>query len=152
MRNSVFCFILALISISCEENQDPSMLPEHGNISAKMDGFTWEGSTVASVTGDSLRIHGAGNDKHLEFKIKFEGMGSYELTGKQAVYNGIKWGDIATDFHNIAQGETGAFVITEYNSEARTFKGTFQLRLTAVDGNGEINFTEGKLDGIISVH
>jgi hypothetical protein len=43
-------------------------------------------------------------------------------------------------------------IITEYIPEARTFKGTFQLKLTAVDGDGEINFTEGKVDGIIAVN
>jgi hypothetical protein len=152
MRKLIICIVAGFIFAGCEDTEDPSALPEHGHISAKMNAVSWEGNTVASLNGDSLRIHGAGNDYHLEFKLKFEGIGSYELTGKQAQYNSIKMGDAGTDYHNIAPHETGALIITEYIPEARTFKGTFQLKLTAVDGDGEINFTEGKVDGIIAAN
>jgi hypothetical protein len=152
MRKLIICIVAGLIFAGCEDAEGPSALPEHGYISAKMNAVSWEGQTVASLRDDSLRIHGAGNDYHLEFKLKFNGIGSYELTGSQAVYNGIEMGDIGTDHHNIAPGETGVLIITDYITEARTFKGTFQLKLTAVDGDGEINFTEGKVDGIIAAN
>lgn len=120
------------------------------------NGICWSAYSAASYLEDSdtLLIYGSKGEEHLTIKFKFDGVGSYDLTGsgKYTFY-----GNNATYYVTVGQDVLinhyhpegmGQLMITYYDKVENVIEGTFDLTMRSqpeyTDGPEVIDFTDGK--------
>lgn len=147
-------FLFALTLLSCHENEDP--VQGDNFITALRNGVAWKGTCEMEIdSNDTLRIWGRDREENLHMRVKFDGVGRYELTGRRAWFYQTVGGDVLVSEYTLPAGATGELMITGYDSTSRTLDGTFDINLAKARANPDNNidhfhFTNGRLLGTIS--
>ncbi|MGV3538272.1 MAG: DUF6252 family protein [Rufibacter sp.] len=157
MKNVKFLLylFLAVFCFSCFDEEDPEPAPVK-------DATAWKQEKAPEIhftqgTGaDSMFIKGYTQDGELLLNLSLKGTGTYTTAnGFTAVYLDLdKNGTVANTYYSTVQDATSKIIITEWNPQARTVKGTFQLTLKKVytstskpNAPEAITFTGGVFEG-----
>lgn len=142
------CTICIVLIYSC--HKDSKVVPADYYFKAGKNGTDWgaQGSTY-TIPGDSLKLtalNQAGGEQ-MYIDIKFNGNGTYPLTGKQAAFSITTGTDVITSNYRLDTTQTSSLVISSYNTKTRIISGTFMLHvlLDSSDPNVyvPINFGNG---------
>ncbi|MDB5090155.1 MAG: hypothetical protein JWR09_4149 [Mucilaginibacter sp.] len=132
----VCCTICIVTIYSC--HKDSRVVPADYYFKASKNGASWgaQGST-STIPGDSLKLTAltATGDEQFYIDIKFNGNGTYPLTGKQAAFfTTTGMGALAIsyklDFTSIS-----SITIKSYSTKTHIISGTFQLNLIKDSNN-----------------
>ncbi len=161
MKN-ILVVIFAIFLFSCE-NQDKDTVEPQVNLntfSTKKNAVNWSGITEIRLNNETdtltfLGIANRPNDEVVVMKIKFQGLGTYSLTQKQAYYYTTVGGDVLVSKYDLTPGATGQFVISKYDQEKQVVEGNFDLDLKntwSYSGQDTeiVKLTAGKYKGTIT--
>ena len=125
---SVLFLIISFAMTSCDNDDS---IGESEYITASINNKDWSGTPEIyfDTTNDSLTLLGYGNDKMMSVKIKFNGVGTYNLENSQATYYTTVGGDVITSNYTTNSNSNSYLNITEYDSEINILKGEFELSL-----------------------
>ncbi|MBJ7882878.1 DUF6252 family protein [Gelidibacter salicanalis] len=150
----VLLLLISFVIISCGDDDN---LDEPNYISSKIDEVNWDGVPEININhvNDTLTLLGSGNEQVIVFKIKFNGVGTYNLSGSQASYYTTIGGDVITSLYTLDENFSSQITVTNYNLEENIVKGNFELLLLKKWSNPENNvnslgFTNGQFRGIIA--
>lgn len=151
---SILLLLLTFGILSCSNDDD---LEEPDFISATINEEDWSGNPEITLNqeNDTLTILGLGDEQVVVFKIKFNGEGVYSLSDAQANYYTTVGGDVITSLYALDPDSSSQITVTEYNSEQKIVKGSFELSLLQEWSNPENNinllsFTNGQFKGTIT--
>ncbi|MFB9863887.1 DUF6252 family protein [Rufibacter immobilis] len=168
LRTLLFSLLALLFLFSCEEEEeDPA--PENYFVVQK-DGIKWEAEAAPEIwlfdmeeylPGiDSLTVIGRRAEGEVMIQIAFTGVGTYSIPGNgTAQYHDLKGGDIMNSYYAHGNnGQQGQVVITEWNPDTKSIRGTFQFTAKLenygnrpLDPNAPetLSFTEGEFQGTL---
>ncbi|WP_181305667.1 DUF6252 family protein [Rufibacter sp. XAAS-G3-1] len=163
LRALLFSLLALLFVFSCEEEDEPA--PENYFVANK-DGVKWEAEKVPVIglregenynIEDSLHIAGFRADGRIHLSVAFTGVGTYKLPNKGvARYYEMVGGDVFMSAYPLDESDENAeVVITEWNPDTKTLRGTFQFVGKKIDANGNLTseilpFTQGEFHGKVS--
>jgi hypothetical protein len=157
MKKIAFITFAFSLLIACRDDKQTPL--SDNAISADLNGIGW--SAVMSVSfdlnsSDSLRFQAVTNhpnDEVMNLIIKFQGVGSYELTGQSASYYTTVGGDVLSSEYVLDTSVPSHFEITEYAADTKTVEGNFKLVFKKKRGQSAdseiLNFKNGKFKGTI---
>ena len=141
------CSVLAL---SCQKQTPaPDLF-----IAAVVGGANWQGEPFTNylANSDTLQVQGvkgmaAGSNQKLTFKIRFNGVGNYALTGGQAGYAvNIEAGEPTN--YKLDPGKVNTVAFAQYDGISHVASGSFQLYFIKDSGNpsadNAVSFTTGR--------
>lgn len=109
------------------------------HIQAVKNGEQWQALSVTQkIATDSIAISGLAQQDQLVMHIKFNGTGTYNLTGNQAKYlitpasNNISTSRYCSD-----SAELSTIEITNYDAAKGAITGTFSVALKKMNTNGD---------------
>lgn len=148
----IFALYTILVCLSCSD--DDQLEPDF--ITANLNAKSWKGvpETTINAVNDTLIILGIGDEQVLGLKLKFDGVGVYQLLNTQANYYTTVGGDVITSLYTLSEGNSSQINITEYNSAENFVKGNFEVSLLKEWSNPETNnnalsFTKGRFKATI---
>jgi hypothetical protein len=144
----VCCTICIVLIYSC--HKDSKVIPADYYFKVNKNGADWgaQGSTY-TIPGDSLKLTALSpvGGEQIYVNIKFNGTGTYPLTGKQAAFFISTGMDVITSNYRLDTTQTSSLVVLSYNTKTRIISGTFELHvlLDSSDPNVyvPISFTNG---------
>jgi len=130
----VCCTICIVLIYSC--HKDSRVVPADYYFKASKNGASWgaQGSTF-SIPGDSVRLTAltATGDEQFYIDIKFNGNGTYPLSGKQVVFFTTA-GALATSY-KLDFTRNSSITIKSYSAKTHIISGTFELNLIKDSNN-----------------
>ena len=146
----LFAILFTGLSTSCTKH-DQTATPKFF-IGATKQNTDWiaDPSTGFIPTPDTLQIRGyhATGEENLEFKIRFNGIGTYQITGSQAIYYTTLGQDAITSRYILDAAATNTVSITAYNYATNIATGNFQLSFVKTYGGSvspnSVSFTGGQ--------
>jgi len=149
-------FAISLL-LSCHDDKET---PLSDNVaSATLNNGGW--NAVLNVyfdpnSADSLRFQAVTNrpnDEVMNLIIKFQGIGSYELTSQSASYYTTVGGDVISSVYVLDNSAPLHFEITEYTADTKTIEGDFRMVFKKKRGmptdSAALNFHNGRFKGVI---
>lgn len=130
----IFVLLSAAVCVisffSC--HKDTKVIPTDFYFKASKFDADWaaQGSSY-HIPGDSLRLAAfkPAGEEHINFNIKFNGVGEYPLTGNQAEYYTTVGLDVVTSHYNLDTARNNSITISTYNQATHIISGKFQIRL-----------------------
>ena len=136
----------ALLTFSCKKDNQPHDL----FIGATLKNTDWlaQPSTQYLANRDTLQVTGiketAAGSQNLSFRIRFNGVGTYGLTGGQATF--INYIESAGMTYKLDITQPNLVNITSFDVKTNIATGSFQLYFTNAIGNpgtDNLSFTKG---------
>jgi hypothetical protein len=131
----VCCAIGGVLIYSC--HKDSKVVPADYYFKANKNGAGWGGQGSASaIPGDSLRLTALKptGEEQIYINIKFNGLGTYPLTGTQAAFFTTVGMDVLTSHYRLDTTKNRSLTILSYSTKTRIISGTFELHVLK-DGN-----------------
>ena len=126
----VCCTICIVLIYSC--HKDSKVIPADYYFKASKNGTDWgaQGSTY-TIPGDSLKLTALNpaGEEQMYINIKFNGDGTYPLTGKQAAFFTTAGMDVITSNYSLDSAKTSWITVSSYNAKTRIISGTFELHV-----------------------
>jgi hypothetical protein len=150
---SFFCATLLLLS-SCAKKKCCDFPVYKDFILADKNGEAWNiPPSNSTIKQDTFIVSGsntiAGTEEQFGFKIRFDGLGYYELKSNEAYYTFIKNNATVSNYKlSLTQGSTIA--VFGANESDKIIQGFFELHFTRTSGTGgpgqpdSIRFLNGK--------
>ena len=146
MRRIIFVLLAcSFILTACVKSK--GIYKEELFIAATMGNSNWVATPSANVIAntDSVQIQGVketipGSQKLL-IRLKFNGPGTYVITGQQASY--INYFEAASFKYPLDTTQTNKVTITSYNPIDGIITGSFQLHFADASTGNKIDFTNG---------
>jgi hypothetical protein len=160
MKN-ILVILLTFLTVSCCHNKEgETIAPEESGfyIIAKCNNQDWKGDVaiMSKLIPDTLLIWGSveaqgiGVDE-LEMRVKFKGVGSYEMTTGQVSLRNVVGGDGVMGVFELARGESVKLEVTRYDSTSQIMEGKFEgilrKRHGDVDLPESLSFVSGRFRG-----
>ena len=124
----VCCAICMVLIYSC--HKDNKVVPADYYFKALKNNTAWGGQgSTSSIQGDSLRLTAltATGAEQFYIDIKFNGNGTYMLTGKQAAF--FTTAGALTTSYKLDFTQNSSITIKSYSTQTHIISGTFELNL-----------------------
>lgn len=124
--------LLTLLFSACLKNDDKYHTGYQQYFVAEKNGLSVYGEPFSKKVGaDSISILGLSRDAGIKMHIKYNGKGTYALTGNQARYFQVVNGDTVSRY-NAGVGTGSSLMVTEVDSIEHAIAGTFTLKFKRV--------------------
>ena len=126
----LICCAVCIVIYSC--HKDSKVVPADYYFTASKNSADWgaQGST-SSIPGDSLRLTAVTvtGDEQFYIDIKFNGNGTYPLTGKQAAFFTTVGGAALATSYKLDFTQNSSITIKSYSTKTHIISGIFELNL-----------------------
>lgn len=153
--------VLSAGTFACNPSADARTGPPEEYVSVRKNGRNWVGAPEMHLNKDTatltlLGVAGGLEEEVIVMKLKFEGVGTYSLTNRQAYYYTSARGHALTSAYELAPCSAGVLEITGYDPAGKLLEGNFRLVLTKERSNPEneaetLTFSDGRFRGRVAV-
>ncbi len=138
-----------MLGLSCKKEKQIS-----GNdlfIAANIGSITWLGQpNTSKAGGDSISVQGisSASKNTLEFKIAFNGKGTYQLKKGDATFIYSITTDSPASLYQLDTTQNNTVSVTQYDIVSNVAQGSFQLHFVKVQGSSDpgnsVNLANGR--------
>jgi hypothetical protein len=144
----IYCSICSILIFSC--HKDTKVVPADYYFRASQNGADWAApASTDYIAGDSLHLIAVKptNGEQIFINIKFNGIGMYPLTGRQAAYFTASSMDAPTTRYKLDFTKPSFLNVKSYSTQTHVISGRFELHVLKDSNNPNeyvpIDFTGG---------
>jgi len=146
----IITILLCLVHAACKKDSAPGI----NGVNAKKDNVDWKSSSVSTgfkplATKDTLFIFGKSGEENIIITLVQKGKGTYTANEIKANFYATIGSDVLLGSYHLADVPNNKVVITDYDENSHTLKGSFNLVFKRTHGESvpdTLRFTDGKIN------